>query len=113
VSNGLGNIYLDMDKSNKKHIEDAMVNLIDMLVEDEYGELEQKEYLDTIKFQDKNGNTVFEAREANDGRNLNVWVEHDFLRQIMRMTNDRDEIYLKKYFQRKHSILPNKIYVYF
>ena len=109
MSNGLGNIYLDMDRSNKKHIEDAMVNLIDMLVEDEYGELEQVSFPDKIKFQDKNGNTVFEVSELN----YNTWVEHEFYKQIMKMTNDHNEVYLKKYFQKKHSILPNKIFIFF
>ena len=98
-----------MSESKEKHIEDAMVNLIDMFVEDEYGELEQVLFPDKIKFQDSNGNTVFEVSEIN----YNTWVEHEFLRQIKKITNDYDEVYLKKYFQKKHSILPNKILVYF
>lgn len=98
-----------MDKSKEKQIEEAMVNLIDMFVEDEYGELEQVLFPDKIKFQDKNGNTVFEVSEIN----YNTWVEHEFYKQIIKMTNDYDEVYLKKYFQKKHSILPNKILVYF
>ena len=98
-----------MDRSNKKHIEDAMVNLIDMLVEDEYGELKQVLFPDKIKFQDSNGNTVFEVSEIN----YNTWVEHEFYKQIMKMTNDLNEVYLKKYFQKKHSILPNKIFIFF
>ena len=93
-----------MDRSNEKHIEDAMVNLIDMLVEDEYGELEQVLFPDKIKFQDKNGNTVFEVSEMN----YNTWVEHDFHRQIMKMTNDHNEVYLKKYFQIPFSIFQKK-----
>ena len=112
MSNGWGNIYLDMSESKEKHIEEAMVNLIDMFVEDEYGEIEQKEYLDAIEFVNKDGNMVFEARETYDGGH-NVWIEHEFLRQIRKITNDYDEVYLKKYFQKKHSILPNKILVYF
>ena len=98
-----------MSESKEKHIEEAMVNLIDMFVEDEYGELEQVLFPDKIKFQDKNGNTVFEVSEIN----YNTWVEHDFHRQIMKMTNDQNEVYLKKYFQKKHSVLPNKIFIFF
>ena len=98
-----------MSESKEKHIEDAMVNLIDMFVEDEYGELKQVLFPDKIKFQDSNGNTVFEVSEIN----YNTWVEHEFLRQIKKITNDYNEVYLKKYFQKKHSILPNKILVYF
>lgn len=98
-----------MSESKEKHIEEAMVNLIDMFVEDEYGELEQVLFPDKIKFQDSNGNTVFEVSEIN----YNTWVEYEFLRQIRKMTNDDNEVYLKKYFQKKHSILPSKIFIFF